>query len=68
MATYVQKKRSIVKAITFRTIVLISDFTVVYLITHRVDTSLVGSPVMGIVGGERVWTGIKWGRIAEEIK
>ena len=74
MATYVQKKRSIVKAITFRTIVLISDFTVVYLITHRVDTSL-GLVILPNLASttlyylhERVWPGIKWGRIAEEIK
>jgi uncharacterized membrane protein len=68
MPTYTQRKRSLVKAITFRSIVLVSDFLIVYLITHRVDTSL-GLVIMTNLASttlyylhERFWTGIKWGR------
>jgi uncharacterized membrane protein len=74
MAVYIQKKRSVVKAITFRSIVLFSDFLIVYLITHRVDTSL-GLVILTNLASttlyylhERFWTGIKWGRVQEETK
>jgi uncharacterized membrane protein len=70
MAVYIQKKRSIVKAITFRAIVLVSDFLIVYLITHRVDTSL-GLVLLTNLASttlyylhERFWTGINWGRVS----
>jgi adenylylsulfate kinase len=73
MTTYTQRKRSVVKAITFRAIVLMSDFLIVYLITHRVDTSL-GLVILTNLASttlyylhERFWSGIKWGRVPEHV-
>ena len=37
MPTYTQTKRSLVKAVTFRTLILCSDAIVIFLITHRWD-------------------------------
>ena len=40
MKTYVQAKRSLVKAITFRVLIVCSDAAVIFLITHRWDQTL----------------------------
>jgi len=60
-------KRSIVKAITYRGIIVILDFVVVYLLTGRVATAagfMIISNIYTTVAyflHERVWSGIKWG-------
>jgi adenylylsulfate kinase len=69
MPTYVQNRRSLVKAITFRALIITSDFLVMFLITRRVDMTV------GLVIGtnlassllyyfhERIWSRIRWGRV-----
>lgn len=60
--------RSIVKAITFRTIILTSDSIIIYLLTHRLDITLdvmlasnVASTIIFILH-ERLWNRIHWGK------
>ena len=60
-------RRSIVKSVTFRIVVLISDFTIITLITHRYDIALgvivatnLGSAILYYLH-ERVWSKIRWG-------
>ena len=60
-------QRSIVKSITFRIIVVISDLTIITLVTHRYDVAIgitvatnIGSTILYYLH-ERVWTRIKWG-------
>lgn len=36
----VSNKRSLIKAITFRLLVVISDFLVIYFITHKIELTL----------------------------
>jgi uncharacterized membrane protein len=71
MKAYVQAKRSLVKAITFRTMILCSDAVVIFLITHRWDTTVglviatnLASTTLYFVH-ERVWSRIAWGRSVE---
>jgi uncharacterized membrane protein len=68
MPTYTQTKRSLVKAITFRLLILCSDAIVIFLITHRWDettglviaTNLASTTFYFI--HERIWGHIQWGR------
>lgn len=64
----VSTKRSVVKAITFRLVVLVSDVIIVFAITHRYDFT-VGVIVFSNIAStllylfhERVWNGVAWGR------
>jgi uncharacterized membrane protein len=68
MAIYTAEKRSIVKSITFRITVIVSDTIVVYLLTHRIDVTAglviltnCSSTVLYFVH-ERIWNRIQWGR------
>ena len=60
-------KRSVVKAITYRGIIICLDFLVVYLLTGKVKTAAVFMIVSNIYTTvayflhERVWAGIAWG-------
>jgi uncharacterized membrane protein len=60
-------KRSIVKAVTYRGIIIVLDFAVVYLLTRKVETAagfMIISNVYTTVAyflHERVWAQIKWG-------
>jgi uncharacterized membrane protein len=70
MKAYVQLKRSLVKAVTFRAVILCSDAIVVFLITHRWDTTLglvlatnFASTTLYFLH-ERMWNKIQWGRAA----
>jgi uncharacterized membrane protein len=72
MKSYVQPRRSLVKAITFRVLVLCSDFAVIFLITHRWDTTL-GLVIATNLAStslyflhERLWNKIDWGRTAAQ--
>lgn len=69
---FVQPKRSLVKAITFRTLILCSDAIVIFLITHRWDTTIglviatnLASTMLYFFH-ERVWSAIQWGRSIED--
>jgi len=62
------RKRSLVKALTYRVVIVCLDFLVVYLFTHKVDVALgfmVVSNLYTTVGyflHERIWARIQWGR------
>lgn len=63
--------RSLVKAITFRCIILTSDSIIIYLVTHRLDVTLdvmiasnVASTLL-FVFHERAWNRISWGKKAK---
>jgi uncharacterized membrane protein len=71
MKTNVQVKRSLVKATTFRALILCSDAVVIFLITHRWDATLglviatnLASTTLYFLH-ERIWSKIQWGRTAE---
>jgi uncharacterized membrane protein len=63
-----QHKRSIVKAVTFRVIIMASDFVIIALITHRYDVALgviIASNIASTIFyylHERAWDKISWGR------
>jgi len=60
-------KRSLVKAITYRIVIIILDFSVIYLLTHRIDVALGFMIISNIYTTvayflhERVWNRIRWG-------
>ncbi len=61
-------KRSVVKSLIFRVVVIASDTTVIYLLTHRIAetagltiaTNLASMTLYYLY--ERIWNGIGWGR------
>lgn len=61
--------RSIIKAITFRMLILVSDSIIIFAITHRFDVTL-GVMIFSNIGStliylfhERIWNSIHWGKI-----
>jgi len=59
-------RRSVVKTVTYRVLVLILDFTVIYLLTRRTDVA-VGFTILSNVYTtlayffhERIWDKIEW--------
>jgi len=60
--------RSLTKAITYRILILILDFTVVYLLTGRVEVAfgfMLLSNIYTSIGyylHERIWNRINWGK------
>lgn len=61
-------KRSLVKTITYRIAIIILDFTVIFLFTHKYDVAL-GFVILsniytsaGYFAHERIWDNIKWGK------
>lgn len=67
MLNRASRKRSVVKAITYRGIIICLDFLVIYLLTGKVMTAaafMIVSNAYTTVAyffHERVWAGIKWG-------
>lgn len=69
MAKFIEHfKRSMVKAVTYRTIILISDGIIVFSVTHRYDVALIviffsnfASTLIYYVH-ERLWNKIHWGK------
>ena len=65
----VQTRRSVLKSLTFRVIVVIADLIVIYLITHRIDTTVSVTIFTNLASTtlyffhERVWNRIQWGRV-----
>jgi uncharacterized membrane protein len=61
------RKRSIVKALTYRVIIVFLDFFAIYIFTHKVDIAvgfMVVSNIYTTVGyflHERIWARIGWG-------
>ena len=60
-------KRSLVKAFTYRIVIIILDFSVIYLLTHRVDVAVGFMIISNIYTTaayflhERIWNRIRWG-------
>ena len=60
-------KRSIVKAITYRVVIVCLDFVAIYLLTGKIMTAatfMIVSNIYTTAGyflHERVWAGVKWG-------
>jgi uncharacterized membrane protein len=68
MTPYVQARRSLVKAIIFRTLVICSDTLIIFLVTHRWETTAglvlltnFASTTLYFIH-ERMWSRISWGR------
>jgi len=67
MDTRASTKRSVVKAITYRVIIVCLDFLVVYLLTGKVAIAVAFMVVSNIYTTlvyfmhERLWARIKWG-------
>jgi adenylylsulfate kinase len=65
-------KRSLVKAFTYRAIIVVLDVSVIYLLTGRMDIALGFTVISNIYTTvayflhERLWNKIKWG--TENIK
>ncbi|MFA5830464.1 MAG: DUF2061 domain-containing protein [Candidatus Paceibacterota bacterium] len=63
-----QHKRSIAKAITFRCLVMVSDFVIITAITHRYDVAFGIIIALNIASTalyyfhERSWNKVAWGR------
>jgi len=62
------RSRSLTKAITYRIMILIMDFTSIYLLTGKVEIALGFMLVSNIYTSiayyfhERIWNRIDWGR------
>jgi uncharacterized membrane protein len=67
MLNRASRKRSVVKAITYRGTIICLDFLVIYVLTGKVTTAAAFMIVSNIYTTvayflhERVWAGIKWG-------
>lgn len=62
------KERSVVKSVTFRILVIISDLVVIYILTRKITDTIaitiftnVASTVFYFLH-ERLWNNITWGR------
>ena len=62
------RARSLVKSITFRTVIIIADLLVIFWLTHRVDQTIALTIATNMASTilyythERVWNHIRWGR------
>lgn len=72
MAKYRDSKvRSIVKSVSYRTIIVTADALIILLLTHRYDVALTVVVVSNIYstllyfGHERLWDRIRWGKIKQ---
>ena len=67
MARVVEERRSIVKAITYRIVIMILDFVTIYLLTGTARIAIgfmIASNIYTTVAywvHERVWARIRWG-------
>jgi uncharacterized membrane protein len=61
-------KRSLVKAITYRSVIIVLDFSAIYLLTGKTDVALGFMVVSNIYTTaayfihERIWNKIEWGK------
>ncbi len=68
----VTRKRSVVKAVTYRAFIVVLDFTAIYLFTGKVEVALgfmIVSNIYTTVGyflHERLWARIRWGTEPEK--
>ena len=60
-------KRSLVKAITYRSVIIVLDFSVIYLLTGKADVALGFMVISNLYTTaayfihERIWNKISWG-------
>jgi uncharacterized membrane protein len=60
-------KRSLVKALTYRVVIVVLDFSVIYILTGRVEVALGFMVISNIYTTaayfvhERIWNRIRWG-------
>ncbi len=72
MLNRASRKRSVVKAITYRGIIICLDFLVIYLLTGKVKTAAAFMIVSNIYTTvayflhERIWAGINWGLVPQK--
>jgi adenylylsulfate kinase len=68
MAFKENAKRSLVKSVTFRVLVITSDFIIITLITHSYDLAVTVIILSNLASAtlyylhERAWNKIKWGK------
>jgi adenylylsulfate kinase len=66
-------RRSVVKTVSYRVIILILDFTSIYLFTGQLKVAvgfMIVSNIYTTIGfflHERMWAKIKWGKIQESV-
>lgn len=71
MTTHATRKRSVVKAISYRVIIVSLDFAVIYLLTGKTEVAvgfMIVSNIYTTVGyflHERLWAHIMWGTVIE---
>ncbi|MDR3519432.1 MAG: DUF2061 domain-containing protein [Candidatus Pacebacteria bacterium] len=64
-------RRSVVKTVTYRGVILMLDFSVLYLFTRKIDVAVSFTIISNIYTTvayffhERIWDKIKWGKTAE---
>lgn len=74
MVTTANTKRSVVKAITYRIVIVCLDFLVIYLFTGRLKLAfgfmLVSNiyTTFGYFLHERIWAHIRWGTQLESVR
>jgi uncharacterized membrane protein len=62
------RKRSLVKALTYRVVIVCLDFLVIYIFTHKVEVALGFMIISNIYTTvayflhERIWARIQWGK------
>ena len=62
-------KRSILKTVTYRVLIITTDAIIIMAVTHRLDVTLsviIFSNIASTIvyfGHERIWNKISWGRI-----
>lgn len=60
-------KRSVVKSVSYRVVILITDFTVIYILTRQIAIATAFMIISNIYSSiiyyfhERIWSNIKWG-------
>lgn len=67
-------RRSFVKTLTFRLLVILSDLVIVYILTHRISlavgfillTNLAATTIHYL--HERLWNRIHWGKLPKRIR
>lgn len=65
-------KRSLIKTITYRVLIVISDGIIVYAITHKYEIALAviiarnASAMLLYYLHERFWNGVHWGKITKK--
>jgi uncharacterized membrane protein len=62
------RKRSLVKALTYRVVIVCLDFLAIYIFTHKIEVALgfmIVSNIYTTIGyfvHERIWARIRWGK------